>query len=204
MPEGQHALEPAPRAHASAPEFDYQPTLRGQLLQLRPLRAADFGDLFAVASDPRLWEGHPQRTRYQPEVFAAFFREALASGGALVAADADSGLLIGSSRYHDYRADRSEVEIGWSFLSRSHWGGRYNAEMKALMLRHAFRFVTAVVFLVDPGNLRSQRALQKIGAVLQGRRHDYLRRERLCFRIAAAEWSQRATDPGAGARAPPA
>jgi RimJ/RimL family protein N-acetyltransferase len=186
VPEGTQAG--APKAPTQG--FDYQPTLRGLLLQLRPLREDDFGDLFAVASDPRLWEGHPERTRYQAAVFAAFFREALASGGALVAADADSGLIIGSSRYHDYRADRSEVEIGWSFLARSHWRGRYNGEMKALMLRHAFRFVSAVVFLVDPGNLRSQRALQKIGAVPQGRRRDHLQRDRLCFRIAAAEWDQ--------------
>jgi RimJ/RimL family protein N-acetyltransferase len=181
-------VAPSSAPEVRAPRFDYQPTLRGALLHLRPLRPDDFGDLFAVASDPGIWEGHPERTRYQPGVFSAFFADALASGGALVATDADSRLVIGSSRYHNYCADRSEVEIGWSFLARARWGGRFNAEMKALMLRHAFRFVVTVVFLVDPSNLRSQRALQKIGAVLQGHRADELQRERLCFQITAAQW----------------
>jgi N-acetyltransferase len=171
-----------------APRFDYQPILQGALLHLRPLRSDDFGDLFAVASDPGIWEGHPERTRYQPGVFSAFFADALISGGALIATDAVSGLVIGSSRYHNYRANLSEVEIGWSFLARSHWGGRFNGEMKELMLRHAFGFVDRVVFLVDPSNLRSQRAMQKIGAMLAGRRVDDLQRERLCFQITAAQW----------------
>jgi N-acetyltransferase len=177
----------------AAQRFASQPTLRGALLQLRPLRSDDFGDLFAVASDPRIWEGHPERNRYRPEVFTVFFREALASGGALVAIDGDSGLVIGSSRYHGFRADLSEVEIGWSFLARSHWGGRYNGEMKSLMLRHAFAYVATVVFMVDPSNRRSQQALQKIGAVLRGRRLDATQRERLCFSISKAEWTQRPT-----------
>jgi len=56
------------------------------------------------------------------------------------------------------------VEIGWTFLERAFWGGTYNREMKSLMLDHAFKFVDRVVFVVGENNLRSQRALQKIGA----------------------------------------
>jgi len=133
---------------------------------LRPLRAEDFQDLYAVASDPLLWEQHPASDRYKPDVFAAFFREALASGGALIAIDKADGRVVGSSRYYGYDPEKSEIEIGWTFLARSHWGGTYNGEMKRLMLRHAFAFVDHVVFLIGPENWRSRRAIEKIGGVL--------------------------------------
>jgi RimJ/RimL family protein N-acetyltransferase len=164
--------------------FDLQPVLRGELLELRPLREDDFDALFAVAADPLIWEQHPASDRYQEAVFREFFREAMASGGALVAIDAADGRVIGSSRYYGYSPERSEVEIGWTFLARSHWGGRYNREMKRLMLRHAFRFVDRVVFLVGPQNFRSQRAVEKIGAVRAGFRRDAAGRESVVFEIA--------------------
>jgi len=135
--------------------FDLQPTLKGELLVLQPLRPEDFDTLFAVASDPLIWEQHPAKDRYKEEVFRAFFREALQSGGALLAIDAKDGRVIGSSRFHGYDKDKSEIEIGWTFLARSHWGGVYNGEMKRLMLDHAFGFVNSVVFLVGPQNYRS-------------------------------------------------
>jgi RimJ/RimL family protein N-acetyltransferase len=109
--------------------FDLQPVLKGKLLELRPLRADDFDDLFAVARDPLIWEQHPASDRYQEERFRVFFREALESGGALVAIDTRDGRVIGSSRFHGYDPDSSEVEIGWTFLARSRWGGRYNGEV---------------------------------------------------------------------------
>jgi len=138
--------------------FDLQPTLRGKRVELRPLRAEDLDELFAVAADPLIWEQHPASDRHQRAVFQTFFEEALASGGALIALDAESGRVIGSSRFFAYDARASQVEIGWTFLARSFWGGRYNAEMKCLMLEHAFRFVDRVVFLVGINNRRSQRS----------------------------------------------
>ena len=95
--------------------FDYQPTLRGTVVELRPLREEDEEALFAVASDPLIWEQHPVRDRYKLDVFSAFFREFLASGGALTVRDCRSGNVIGSSRYHAYNPHASEVEIGWTF-----------------------------------------------------------------------------------------
>jgi RimJ/RimL family protein N-acetyltransferase len=148
--------------------FDFQPSLTGDLLELRPLRAEDYRDLYAVAADPLLWEQHPCPDRYRGEVFEVFFREALESGGALIAIDHKDGRVIGSSRFHGHDEAVGEVEIGWTFLARSHWGGAYNREMKHLMLQHAFRFVRSVVFLVGPQNLRSRRAVEKIGGVLAG------------------------------------
>ncbi len=167
-------------------EFDYQPTLKGQLLELRPLRHGDFEALFRVASDPLIWTQHPNSDRYKPEIFDEFFRDALQSGGALIATDALTGAVIGSSRFHGHDPKTREVEIGWSFLARSCWGGYYNGEMKRLMLAHAFRFVDSVLFLVGPENRRSQRALEKIGAVYEGRRDDAPRGARVCYRIKAA------------------
>ncbi len=152
--------------------FDLQPVLRGDLLELRPLRPEDFDALYAVASDPLIWEQHPARDRYKEDVFDAFFDEALKSGGAFLAVDAKDGRVIGSSRFHGYDPQKSEIEIGWSFLARSHWGGRYNQEMKKLMLRHAFRFVSSVIFVIGPQNFRSQKAVEKIGAVRAGARPD--------------------------------
>jgi RimJ/RimL family protein N-acetyltransferase len=166
--------------------FDLQPTLKGDLLELRPLRPEDFPSLYAVASDPLIWEQHPARDRYQEEVFKEFFRQALESGGALLAIDSKDGRVIGSSRYHGYDEGKSEIEIGWSFLARSHWGGIYNKEMKHLMLRHAFRYVNNVIFLVGPENLRSQRALEKIGAVRTEPRLDGTGQHRVCYQITSA------------------
>jgi RimJ/RimL family protein N-acetyltransferase len=166
--------------------FDLQPVLRGELLELRPLRPEDFPDLYAVASDPLIWEQHPIRDRYKEEVFKGFFREALESGRALTAADSKDGRVIGSSRFHGYDQERSEIEIGWTFLARSHWGGIYNGEMKQLMLRHAFRFVNNVVFLIGPQNLRSQRAMEKIGGVRVGSRPDASGRDSFVYRVTAS------------------
>ena len=170
--------------------FDLQPTLRGELLELRPLRVDDFTSLFAVASDPLIWAQHPVRDRYTEAVFSTFFSEAMESCGALVALDRADSHVVGSSRFNGYDPERSEVEIGWTFLARSHWGGAYNGEMKALMLDHAFRFVDSVLFVIGPDNLRSQRAVEKIGGVRVGRRLDDTGLDSLVYRITASAWQR--------------
>jgi N-acetyltransferase len=144
--------------------FDLQPHLVGDVVELRPLRESDFGDLQAAASDPLIWEQHPD-ARHREDVFREFFAQHLGSGGALVAIDRRNGRIVGTSRYHGYDEERSEIEIGWTFLVRSLWGGEFNAEMKRLMLDHAFRFVKTVIFAIDPKNIRSQLSVEKIGAV---------------------------------------
>jgi N-acetyltransferase len=165
--------------------FELQPILKGELLELRPLRPEDFQELFAVASDPLIWEQHPIKDRYTAEVFKEFFREALESGGALIVIDSSVGRVIGSSRFNGFDEEKGEIEIGWTFLARTHWGGIFNREMKRLMLRHAFRFVNRVIFLVGPRNLRSQRAMEKIGGIRAGTRIDGSGRESLVFEFRA-------------------
>jgi len=152
--------------------FELQPQLVGDLLELRPLRPEDWESLFAVASDPLIWEQHPAHDRYQEEVFREFFHEALASGGAFVVIDRKTQRIIGSSRYFGFDSSKREIEIGWTFLARSHWGGKYNAELKRLMLGHAFNFVESVVFLIGATNIRSQKALEKIGGLMTGQRKE--------------------------------
>ena len=167
--------------------FDYQPTLRGDLIDLRPLRAGDHDALYAVASDRLIWEQHPDQTRYDPEGFRVFFQQSLDSGGALVAIDGATGSIIGSSRFHGFDEAASEVEIGWTFLARKYWGGTYNRELKRLMLEHAFRFARQVIFVIGPKNLRSQRAVEKIGAVRDlGRIHEQGGRESWVFVLPGA------------------
>jgi RimJ/RimL family protein N-acetyltransferase len=150
-------------------DFDLQPHLIGHLVELRPLRPEDWEGLYAVASDPLIWAQHPASDRYKEEVFREFFREALESGGAFLVLDRRTQQIIGSSRYFGLDRANREIEIGWTFLARSHWGGEYNGETKRLMLNHAFKFVDNVFFLVGPKNLRSRRALEKIGATFSGK-----------------------------------
>ena len=170
--------------------FDYQPVLKGELVELAPLRSEDYDDLSAVAADPLIWEQHPAGNRHEEESFQAFFREALTSGGALIAIDTNTQRVIGSSRFHGYDKARCEVEIGWTFLARTHWGGIYNGAMKQLMLQHAFRSVNRVVFLIGPQNLRSQRAVEKIGGVRVGSRSDGAGRDSYVYRITRSTFAQ--------------
>jgi RimJ/RimL family protein N-acetyltransferase len=167
--------------------FELQPTLRGKLVGLRPLTSADWEELFAVASDPLIWEQHPASDRYREEVFREYFNGALASGGAFAVLDANGSRIIGSTRYLGHDPEKSEIEIGFTFLARRYWGGAYNREMKELLLRHAFRFVRHVVFLVGPTNWRSQRAMEKIGAERVGMRFNPVGQESVVFQLDSLE-----------------
>jgi RimJ/RimL family protein N-acetyltransferase len=148
--------------------FDLQPRLKGDLIELRPLTPADWHDLFAVAADPLLWEQHPESDRYKEDVFRIFFSEAVESGGAFAIIDRENQQIIGSTRFYGYDTEKSEIEIGWTFLARNYWGGRYNWELKHLMLDHAFKFVENVIFYVGENNIRSQKATEKIGGIKDG------------------------------------
>jgi RimJ/RimL family protein N-acetyltransferase len=171
--------------------FNLQPLLTGKLVRLRPLEPADFDALFDVASDPLIWEQHPERDRYREPVFRRFFRGALDSKGALLALDADGGQVIGSSRFYGYDEATREVEIGWTFLARRYWGGRYNGEMKRLMLDHAFKWVDHVLFVIGAQNFRSRKATEKMGAVRIGSRAAPDRPDSLVYRIDVADWMAR-------------
>lgn len=171
-----------------------QPMLSDDRVTLRPITEADREPLFAVASDPAIWALHPAHDRWQRAVFEPFFDEALASNGALTVIDKATGTVIGSSRYDIRVADAGEVEIGWTYLARDYWGGTYNRSIKRLMIGYAFeRGFQAVIFLVGDENIRSRRALEKIGAVLTDRRQEWPMADRiinhLIYRVADADFS---------------
>ncbi len=142
-----------------------QPTRVGQVLRINPTHAADHDDLYAVASDPLIWEQHPARDRWKPEAFDAFFEGGLKSGGALTVRDVVTNEVIGSSRYYLWSPEERCLSIGYTFLARRCWGGTYNHELKKLMLDHALEFVDRVWFHIGVNNLRSRRAIESIGAV---------------------------------------
>ena len=146
-------------------EPDFQPTLTGPTVIVRPVTSGDWPDMFAAGSDPAIWEVHPSPDRYTEPAFRKFFDGAVDSKMGFAFVDRATGRLIGSSRYHGYDAKLSEIEIGWTFIARSHWGGATNREVKRLMLDHAFSFVDTVIFWVGEHNWRSQGAMTKIGGI---------------------------------------
>jgi RimJ/RimL family protein N-acetyltransferase len=153
------------RYDAGMAQPDFQPTLTGPTVVVRPVSSGDWAELFAAGSDPEIWKVHPRSNRYTEPVFREYFDSAVASKMAFVFVERSTNRLIGSSRYYGYDAGLSEVEIGWTFMARSHWGGATNREVKRLMLDHAFGFVDTVVFWVGEKNWRSQGAMKKIGGV---------------------------------------
>lgn len=172
------------------PPFDIQPVLEGQKVLLRPLRTDDFDALFAVASDPEIWAQHPYRDRYKLDVFRGFFDDAIASKGAFAIIDRATSQIIGSTRFSNYDADTSEIEIGWTFYAISHWRTGTNREVKALMLRHVFAHVRAVLFQIGAENHRSRTAIERLGGKFVrdhirehgGKVHDYV-----TYRLTAAD-----------------
>lgn len=138
--------------------------LRGNIVHIHPLHPDDITALFTVASDPLIWQQHPERTRYQKPVFERFFEEAIQSAGAYMVYETVTGKVIGSSRYYDEQADLSFVKIGYTFLARRFWGGRYNADLKYIMTSHAFTVFSEVRFEIGETNIRSQLAIERLGA----------------------------------------
>ncbi len=149
--------------------FELQPEhLENEFVKLVPLKEEHFEELYKVASDPLIWEQHPNKQRYQREVFQNYFKGAMESGGAFLIIDSKTGEVIGSSRLYDHKPAEKEIEIGYTFLARDHWGGVYNKAVKTLMLDHAFTFANSVIFHVGAENTRSQKAMEKIGGSKTG------------------------------------
>ena len=138
--------------------------LSNHLIRLEPLQPIHFNELYTTASDPLIWEQHPNPNRYQKEVFESFFEGAIASGGAFIVRDEDTGEALGCSRFYDYKPLDSEIKIGYTFFSRDCWGKGINKQVKTLMLNYAFIYIEKVVFHIGAQNIRSQIAIEKLGA----------------------------------------
>jgi RimJ/RimL family protein N-acetyltransferase len=175
--------------------IDLQPTLTNPLVIAMPLQQSDFEILYKAAADPLIWEQHPNKNRYQRSEFENYFKGAIESGGAFLVKDAQTGEVIGSSRYSDHDAATKTIAIGYTFFIRSHWGTGHNYALKKLMLDHVFQFVDTVHFYIGAVNKRSQISLERFGAVKTGEKEmayygepaklDYI------YAITKTQWQQR-------------
>ena len=145
-------------------EFNIQPVLGNDRVMLYPLLEEDFEDLYAVASDPKIWEQHPNKDRWKRDVFKTFFEGALQSKGAFKIIDKASGKVIGSTRLYDYDEQGNSIFIGYTFYATQYWGTGINHAVKKLMLEYVFTFVSKVYFHIGANNLRSQISISRLGA----------------------------------------
>ena len=145
-------------------DFEWQPSLENNLIKIKPLHANDFETLYRIASDPLIWEQHPNKDRYKKEKFETFFKGAIESQGAFLVFDNKTGNPIGSSRYYEFDKEEKTISIGYTFISRDYWGKDYNKALKLLMINHAFRFADKIIFHIGASNIRSQKAIEKLGA----------------------------------------
>lgn len=159
--------------------FDLQPTLENDLLMLRPLKEGDFENLYKVASDPFIWDQHPDKNRCQRDVFIVFFNEAIKTKGAFVIIDKKTSEVIGSTRFCSVKETSNAIEIGWTFLGRQYWGGYYNTSVKNLMMDYAFNYVDNIIFQINEHNFRSRKAVEKLGGeqIVQIENHVFETRE---------------------------
>ncbi len=138
--------------------------LEGEKVYTIPLTLAHFKMLYAVASDPLVWEQHPNPNRYQRSVFQTYFEGAIQSKGALLILDKQTNLVVGCSRFYAYNFEERSIFIGYTFIGRTYWGKGYNADIKQLMLDYIFQYVDTVYFHVGSENIPSQKAMAKLGA----------------------------------------
>ncbi len=146
----------------------FQPYLKNGQVTAEPLQQSHFESLYKAASDPLVWEQHPNKNRWQLKAFENYFTGAIESGGAFLVRDAQTNEVIGSSRYSDYIAETNTVSIGYTFFIRSHWGKGCNHALKQLMLDHIFQFVDTVRFYIGATNKRSQISIERFGATKIG------------------------------------
>lgn len=173
--------------------MNLQPTLENDLIILKPLKASHFDALYEVARDPLIWEQHPCPDRYKKAVFTEFFQDSIESNGALIIIEQSSHQVIGSSRFKTIDQAKNAIEIGWSFLSRDKWGGKYNKAMKSLMINYALKHIDHVIFYVGKENIRSQKAVLKLGGeIITDPKFSNLIRDNeseLTFRIGRENWN---------------
>jgi N-acetyltransferase len=175
-------------------------TLDGRIVGLEPLTEFHIPALAEVAFDPDLWSVTTTNIRDASDL-RHYVDEALQlqhAGTALAFATRHkpSNRVVGSSRFGNYDAANRKVEIGWTWVARPWQRTAVNAEAKLLMLRYAFEELECVrvEFKTDAINLRSQGALETLGAVREGvlRSHMILpngrRRDSVYFSVLAEEW----------------
>ncbi len=144
--------------------FNIQPIIETEKAILYPLQEDDFENLFEVASDPKIWEQHPNKDRWKKEVFQVFFNGAIQSKGAFKIIEKTTEKVIGSTRYYGYNGQDKSIFIGYTFYAKKYWGQGINPAIKTAMLDYIFQFVSSVYFQIGACNIRSQIAISRVGA----------------------------------------
>ncbi len=144
--------------------FDIQPILENHSVILYPLQQCDFDDLYALASNYKVWEQHPNKDRWRKDIFQTFFEGAMQSGGAFKIIDKSNSSVAGSTRIYDYNSQADSISIGYTFYGIEFWGKGINHSVKTLMLDYLFQFVSSVCFQIGAHNTRSQIAIGRLGA----------------------------------------
>lgn len=175
--------------------------LQGKVVRLEPLERRHAADLLAAAADPAIWLYLPSpqpKSLEEVEAFIADAQSSAATGEQIPFAviDRADGRAVGSTRYLEIRPADKALEIGWTWYARAAQRTAINTECKLLLLRHAFedQGVLRVQFKTDGRNLRSQRAIERIGAVKEGvlRKqrimHDGHVRDSVYYSITDDEW----------------
>lgn len=145
--------------------FSIQKPLENTQFKLIPLQEEDFESVYEVASNPKIWEQHPNKDRYQKEVFKNFFQGAMESKGAFKIIDKETNEVLGSTRFYGYNEEDNSISIGYTFYGTNSWGKGINQQIKTLMLNYIFQFVDKVHFHVGKVNIRSQKAMEKLGGI---------------------------------------
>lgn len=172
--------------------MNLQPVLKDENVVLKPLSIDDFEKLYQVAGDPEVWAMHPNKERYKRPVFQNFFEGALASKGAFLVVDRKTQEVLGSTRFYEFNPDTKSVLIGYTFYGTKWWGKNINSTVKKLMLDYIFQEVDQVIFHVGKDNVRSVKAMTKLGAENTGEEeiayYGEDSRTNIVFRIRKNDW----------------
>lgn len=179
--------------HAQTP----RPTLTGNHVRLEPLRVDHAAELWPAVDDPTIAQYWPRRWTNQQDVERQF--EALTNTAATtpyLVRNARTGAAAGSTAFYNISTEHLHLSIGWTFYNQAHRRTATNTETKLLLLTEAFETcrMERVQFDVDGRNTRSQEAVLRLGANLDGilRRHRVLHdgyiRDTHVFSILREEW----------------
>ena len=174
-------------------KFNLQPVLETENIILSPLEEKDFENLHLAASNPEIWEQHPNKNRWQKEVFKNFFEGAILSQGAFKIIDKETNKVIGSTRFYDYNQDDKSILIGYTFYDKNYWGKGINHSVKSLMLDYIFQYVSTVDFHIGAENIRSQVSINRLNVTKIGEQTvTYFGEEpklNFVYRLTKEEWS---------------
>lgn len=172
--------------------------LEGRFVRLEPLDERHRDDLLAAAAeDPATFRYMGADLSIGPSAWAAYLADALRPDYvAWATVDTATGRAVGSTRFGDIAPEHGRVEIGWTWIAPSHQRSATNTEAKLLQLTYAFEELgaTRVALKTDGRNLRSQAAIERLGAQREGalRKHirmpDGFMRDTVYFSILADEW----------------